>query len=53
MSDADVLLTFCLRHVTGWREERMLPRGVAAGAGAEKKNLERCLSLYNKDKVKR
>ena len=42
LSDADdrtCYLFFGLCHVTGWRDERTLPRGVGAGAGAKKKKL--------------
>ena len=42
VSDADdrtCYLLFGLCHVTGWRDERTLPRGVGAGAGAKKKKL--------------
>jgi len=43
-------LLFRLRHVTGWRDERTWPRGVAArGAGAEKEKVSTLLSLCNKD----
>ena len=35
--------------MTGWRDERTLPRGVAQGAGAEKVKVSTLLSLCNKD----
>ena len=49
VSDADVLLTYCLRHVTGWRgEERTLSRGVAERCRDGKEKLKRWWSLCNK-----
>ena len=48
--DADMLLTFWFTSRDWARDERTLPRGVAArGAGAEKVKVSTLLSLCNKD----
>jgi len=49
--DRTCYLLFGLCHVTGWRDERTGPRGVAARCRGGKEKLSTLLSLCNKGKV--